>query len=319
MTTPTLGDVHVDAPLTNVALVYMQEQRKFVADRVFPVVPVNKSSGIYYEFDKGYWFRDDAKKMAPGAEFPMSGFDVTQRTYATEKYGHAFKVPMEVAANADTVVARFINGAQFVTNKLLIKRERIWAANYWKTGVWSADKVGGTDFTKWSTTATSDPIKDIDDWKREIEQETGFEPNTLVLGKLVYDRLKEHPDLVEIFKYSTMGIVNLEKLAQALEIENVYVAAAVYETAGEGATSSMSYILAPDAALLAYVAPTPSIDVPSAGYTFAWRFPGANNPRINIERIQDQKTQSSIVRGWFYVDMKLVASSLGIFISDAVD
>lgn len=319
MTQPTVGEVHVDRPLTNVAVAYLQKQTKFVADRVFPVVPRDKKTDEYTIFNKEYWFRDEADVIAPGGEFPESGFEVSYGTYNCRKYGIAHPTPVEVMANADEVVARFLRGAQWVTQKLLIRRERHFAAQYWKTGVWGADKTGGTDFTKWSDTVNSDPAKDIDAFKREIESKTGMEPNTLVLGRLVYDRLREHPDLKEVFKYTSPGIINLDKLAQYFEIENVYVASAVYDSSQEGATSNMGYILTPDAALLCYAAPEPDIELPSAGYTFAWRFPGSANPRINIERYPDRDRQREIVRGWFYVDMKAVATDLAVFLADAVD
>lgn len=36
----------------------MQNQANFIADRVFPVVPVDKQADIYTVYTKNDWFRD---------------------------------------------------------------------------------------------------------------------------------------------------------------------------------------------------------------------------------------------------------------------
>ena len=45
MPSPTPRDVHVDAALTNISIAYKQSDDAFVAEKVFPVVPVGKQSG----------------------------------------------------------------------------------------------------------------------------------------------------------------------------------------------------------------------------------------------------------------------------------
>ena len=43
MPQPTSSDVHVDAILTNISVAYIQQQGAFIANRVFPSVPVKSS------------------------------------------------------------------------------------------------------------------------------------------------------------------------------------------------------------------------------------------------------------------------------------
>lgn len=40
----TPSDVHIDKPLTNLTLAYVQDQSMFIADKVFPVVGVQSQS-----------------------------------------------------------------------------------------------------------------------------------------------------------------------------------------------------------------------------------------------------------------------------------
>ena len=41
MPQPNLNNVHIDAILTNISVAYQQAQRNFIAQQVFPIVPVD--------------------------------------------------------------------------------------------------------------------------------------------------------------------------------------------------------------------------------------------------------------------------------------
>ena len=73
MTNPTLSQVHVDAILTNASVAYIQSADNFIANKVFPIVPVDKQSDLYFKYTKEDWFRDDAKVRADGAEAAVAG------------------------------------------------------------------------------------------------------------------------------------------------------------------------------------------------------------------------------------------------------
>ena len=50
---PSRGDVHVNRPLTNISIAFLQTQEAFVADRVFPNIPVTKQSDLFFTIDRG--------------------------------------------------------------------------------------------------------------------------------------------------------------------------------------------------------------------------------------------------------------------------
>ena len=74
MSQPTSNDIHVNRPLTNISTAFIQSQSDFIADKVFPVIPVEKKSDLYYTYDKGNWFRDDAKERGPCSESAGGGY-----------------------------------------------------------------------------------------------------------------------------------------------------------------------------------------------------------------------------------------------------
>ena len=68
MPQPTASDVHVNMPLTIISIAWRQDQSEFVADQVFPNVPVQKQADRYYVYDRDNWFRAQAEKRGLAQE-----------------------------------------------------------------------------------------------------------------------------------------------------------------------------------------------------------------------------------------------------------
>jgi hypothetical protein len=134
---------------------------------------------------------------------------------------------------------------------LLLQRDIDWNASYFKTGVWATDKVGGTDFVKWSD-AGSDPISDVADIVVAFRKLTGFKPNICVLGADVMKGLKQHPDIIDRIKYTQKGIVTEDLIATLFDVDELYTS---YATAAgvSGATDFGSPAQFPDAGVQASV------------------------------------------------------------------
>ena len=77
MPQPTNTDVHVDGPLTNLSVGFKNDMKAFVADQVFPTVPVAKQTDKYFTYTQGDFFRTDAQLRAPGTESAGSGYNLS--------------------------------------------------------------------------------------------------------------------------------------------------------------------------------------------------------------------------------------------------
>ncbi|NLI59426.1 MAG: hypothetical protein GX387_13140 [Clostridium sp.] len=53
---PKMQDAHIDRALTNISVAYMQDEKSFIADKVFPRIPVKKQSDVYFIYNKGDFF-----------------------------------------------------------------------------------------------------------------------------------------------------------------------------------------------------------------------------------------------------------------------
>lgn len=326
MSAPTKSQVHIDRALTNMSVAYIQQASAFIADKVFPMVPVMKQSDRYFVYDKGDWYRDEAAERAPATESAGGGYNIDNTpSYYARKYAYHKDVTEEDRANSDAPLNPDQDAMEFVTQKLLIKRERVWANTFFKNGVWTTDLAGvnanpgANQFLQWND-ANSTPIATIKAQKTRVLELTGFEPNTLVLGSYVYDELSEHPDIVDKIKYTQKGVVTPDLLAGILDVPKVLVAKAVVNTAARGAANSMSFVQGKHALLL-YAAPRPAIKMPSAGYTFAWNGllgAGAFGNRITRIEMPWLGEGTERIEGEMAFDMKVVAADLGVFFKDAV-
>ncbi len=328
MYTPTPGDVHVNTPLTQISIAYLQQQDQFVAAQICPVIPVEKQSDRYYVYNRGDFFRDQMQKRAPGTPAASTGYRLDNTpTYFADVWAEAKPIPDQLRGNADAVLNMDRDATEFLTQQALIRREKIFAGNLFTTGKWKTDMVGQAanpgagQFLQWNDGAST-PIEDVRAGKLAIKQATGYPANTLVISEPVWLKLVDHPDLVDRVKYGqTNGgpaRITREALAAIVEIDRILVMGAIENTAGEGATDSHSFIGGKNA-LLAHVAPSPGLLTPSAAYTFGWTgYLGAGNEGNRVKRYRWEIIASDIVEIEMAFDIKLVASELGYFFSGAI-
>lgn len=330
MPQPNVNNVHIDAILTNISVAYIQNTANFIADKVFPVVPVDKKSDLYFSYTKADWFRDEAQKRADGTASAGSGYGLTTGSYQADVFAFHKDIGDQTRANADNPLNPDMEATQFVTQRLLLRREVQWTNDFFKTGVWSTDVAGtgtanqaGTywsDYVNSPTSYTSDPIAQVENAKASILSTTGYEPNTFVLGYKVFQVLKNHPMLIDRYKYTQAGaIVTEELLAQLFGVERVLVAKAVVNSSVEGnATQSLGFV-AGNSALLCYSAPNPGLLTPSAGYTFMWTgVSGGLGTTVGVSRFRMEELKADRVEGEIAFDNKVIGADLGYFWSSIV-
>lgn len=315
MPQPTSSQVHVDAILTNISVAYMQKSENFIANKVFPIVPVEKQSDKYYTYTKNDWFRDEAQLRADATESAGGGYNLSTSSYSADVWAFHKDVGDQTRANADAPINVDREAAEFVTSRLLLKMETQWVSNFFSTSIWANDVTPGN---LWSDYTNSDPLSDVEDGKRAILATTGFEPNTLVLGYDVFKELKNHPDLVDRIKYTSSNVITADMMARMFDIDRVLVSKSVKATNNEGATGAYDFTAGKNA-LLCYSAPAPGLLQPSAGYVMSWTgVSGGLGQTIGTSRIRMDSVRADRIEGEMAFDMKVVASDLGYFFSAVV-
>jgi len=314
MPQPTQSQVHVDAILTNMSVAYMNEMDSFVASRVFPTISVNKQSDKYFTYSQADFYRDQAKVRADGTESAGSGYSLSTDTYSSSVWALHKDIGDQVRANSDTPLDPDMDATRFLTHQMMIRQERDWATNYFTTSVWGNDS---TPSTLWDATG-SDPIGDIQTGINTILSDTGYLANTLVLSYNAYKTLRNHPDFVDRYKYTSADSITPELIGKVLDLPRVMVMKGVYNSAAEGATASYAQVGDKDA-LLCYVAPSAGLMTASAGYNFVWNGVGGGlGTSVAVSKYRMDWLRADrleIESAW---DFKVVSSSLGYFFSNPV-
>ena len=312
MPQPTSFDVHVDAILTNISVAYMQESYAFVASRAFPQVSVNKQTDKYFTYTQADFFRDQVQRRADGTESAGTGYGLSTASYSCDVYALHKDIGDQTRANADAPLNPDMDATRFLTQQMLIRQEVEWAAAAFTTGVWGTD---ATPSTLWDA-ASSTPIADVETAKNTVLTNTGYVPNTVIMSYKVMSALMDNSDIIDRIKYTSQDSVSEELLARLFGVDRVMVMAGTYNTAAEGATASYSQIGDKDV-LVAYVAPSAGLMVPSAGYTMLWN--GVSQgfgtstavARYRMDTLRADRIE--IESAW---DTKIVSSALGYFLSN---
>lgn len=338
MPNPTPSDVHVNRPLTAISIAYMQRAEGFVADRVFPNIPVTKQSDRYFRYDRSDLWRNQYAKRAPGTESAGSGWKIDSTpTYFADEWALHKDITDSIRNNQDEPLDMDRDATTWLSQQALISREVNWTSKYFTTGLWTgitgsaADMTGVTatpstnQFLRWDDSAST-PIQDIKAKMDTIQLLTGMRPNKFVLGRQVWTPLSDHPDIVDRIKFTSSNnnpaLVTLQAFASLIGVQEVMVMDGIQVTSPENKdfeASKTSAFIGGKAALLCYAAPSPSILQPSAGYTFSWRGQAGAGPQgQRISRFRMEHLKSDRVEGEMSYDQKLVCSDCGVFFTAAV-
>lgn len=300
---PELENVHTDAILTNISVMY--RNAAYVGTRLMPIVPVKKESDKYYIYDsKGSRFRVPDTLRAPKTESKTVDWKTTSDTYSCDEHALNDLIDDRDRDNADKPLNLEVDTVEFLTDILLLGLEmRI------KTVVLAA-LAAHVPETKWNVYADSDPISDIEAGKSAIHEVIFKDPNLLLLGRPVYDQLKHHPDILDRIKYVQKGVVTPELMASVFEVDKVIVGNAGYNTAKEGKTADYDYLWGKNA-ILAYVEPRPGLKKYSLGYVFQSK--AFKTRRARIELKHSDWFEPSMIE-----DEKIICASCGYKMSAAV-
>ncbi|KKL95297.1 hypothetical protein LCGC14_1856030 [marine sediment metagenome] len=328
MAQPDVSDVHVNALLSQLSIAHYNEPDAYVADKVFPIVYVQKQTDIYPKYDRGFFFADEGNAMlrAPGTKAVRAGFTIDKsNTFSCQNWAVGFAIPDELRANVDAPFDMDRDGTLLITELISIRRERAWASAFMAGSVWTGSSTGSdiTVGTKWDD-VTSDPIADVKAQARAVHNNVGRRPNTLLIGRIVWDRLQDHPDILDRIKGGAtpgnIAIANKANVAAVLDVERILVGDSVYRSSNEGAATLTLATIMDDDALLIYLPPRPSLLAPAGGYTFVWEsvVSGRSAPQF-MRKYRESPEKQDVLETHTWFDHVATEPLAGAFFSDVCD
>ena len=321
---PTAGDVHVNRPLTNFGQKWIQGADVYVGLRAMPNLPVIHQSDLYVVWDRADFFRDQAEERADGTESAGGSFKLTRPTYTALVYAFHKDVTDRQRANQDPGISLDNTATQYVTQKLMIRREQLFADAYMQ----GSDFWSGTDVDAiWG--GAGNPITDIRAGIEEVQGATGFRPNQMVLGRQGWNALMDNADVLARITGGSLpsepAIVQRRLLAALFELDVIHVMDAVVNSAIEGATESTGFIagassIGADDCLIYYAPTAVNLDEPTAGVQFSWTgFAGATPAGFRLKRFREEKLEADRIEGQMAFTYEVIAPELGKYFHTVSD
>lgn len=337
MTAILPSEVHLDVPLTNLVVANWQSSTNYIADRIFPSLPVAKQSDKYYVWDNGFFNRTgEVKKLAPGVEVEKVSMSLSNDNYFIEPVGLGMDFTTQALGNEDTQLNVRLSGSMTLLNKLRLDRELDFIDNFFATGVWDTEYTGvsgtptGLQVKQWNDYTDSDPIVDVTTAKTAMHLASGGVTSgtgiVMALTQDVKDKLVNHPQILARINggatTATPAMVTNQRLAEIFEVDEVLVFQAIQNTAKEGQADANSFVATKKCALYARPA-APGLMVPASGYAFTWNgLEGSNGYGVSIESFSDDELKrrniAESIRAIMSYQHKLVGSSMGVFFNSII-
>lgn len=258
---------YVDQALTNVANAWFNDQEDFIAEKLFPVVPVTKPTFLIPEFG--------TENLQLPANSVRTGLSKAKSISQTRSYKNA--QPLEEHALSGYVTKDDYkltddpfdpesDETENVLSVMALIDEKSLADKLTDTAVITNNRTL-TGTSRWSDYANSNPFEDI---KTAVTSSKFLKYNTMALSREGYLSLISHPDILDRLKWAQGGAVSLEQLKQLFGpfgIKNIYIGQARANFGEEGLDDDIQNIWGDDV-LFGYVTDKPSRKSVNGGYKF---------------------------------------------------
>lgn len=255
---------------------------------IFPIVSVAQRGGKLIEFDAEHFAEMDIER-AVGANIPEINIGYAGKDYSLTQRSLAGKVPIELMEEASAVPGIALASVAI---------ERVMSVVGLQIEIAAGDLIVATNFSgrtealagnnRWDND-NSNPAREVRSAYSSIRAAIGRDPNTLLIGKEVYDALINNKEVVERIKYSMPAIgdaIDEDALRRYFRVERLVVGGAM-----KGKKGSFKHIWG-KIALLCYtnVTPLAAQGSPSFGYTY----------RLNGYPIAEATWYNRSNRSWMY-------------------
>lgn len=312
----SVGTVHVDVLLSNLAILYRPSS--FIADQVVPYIDVRNESDLYPVFAQGDFYATDVDDLVADRTEPrVLEYSHDTATYRTQRREFAWDISDRERKNADSQLNLERNKQVGTLGRLMLKREIRCAALLRKTTNSGQLALGANAAAAWDTAATTSIETDIFTAREALRTSIGIRPNVIVIPEAVAAGMQKNTQLVGKLQY-TYGADGSRPLLEdyypvlppVLFGLRVMIPGEIKNTANEGATASYSDIWGEEVRVL-YVSPGPALEEPSVAYTFR------SEPLATRRSREDKPRKDWFATGQTIVE-KVVASSAGYEINNCL-
>mgnify|MGYP000977411903 CR=1 FL=1 len=226
----------------------------YIADKILPELMSKQKTGILGEYGFGHLRRSDdliggeamAKRVAALQRKADKFYNI--ETHALEgvvtpdDYSNV-EQPFDAESDETTSLTHLI-----LTNKEFAAVDQMFNA--------SVITQNSSPTNKFDNYSSSDPLAEFQKAQNQILDSVGMSANAAIISKKTFNALKYHPAILDVlgFKYNQIGLLTEADIAKAMDVSELIIADAVYNSSKEGQSDSLAQIWTDN--ILFYIKPS---------------------------------------------------------------
>lgn len=305
------NNVSFNPVLTDLAVEFMHDQTELVGRRLCPIFNTPRVNGIYPK-----WESENALNIpttlerAPSAPWSRTKAVVGEDTFFCRTRGHEETVDDDerdlysFAFDADAAAMGRVANVLMINHELRVH-----------TLATSSAVPTSTPSTKWDASSPT-IFADVDVAREAIHDGIGVDANLMVIGRDVFNVLKNNSDVLDRIKYVQRGVTTEDILASLFGVNSLIVAGIVRNTAQEGQAIAAAKIWGEDV-VLAHINGSQDLKAPTFMRTFSWT-DRSGPDGVMVESYREDKISSDTHRAKQATEEKIVSAAAGYYISNTL-
>lgn len=292
----------------------------FVAQRIAPVIDVDTATGNIGVIPVDQLLQSPDLERAPTSGYNRGRFSFTPDTYVTKEYGWEEAVDDNEARiyrryfDAEVIAARRAMG--FLLRALEVRVTSLFT----DTTVFTGAKTGAAA-AHWALNSSATPRADLETAIQAVYANSGMWPNTIIMNMKQFRNVRKTDDILNVIKYNDdtdpkAGKITSNVLAEVFGIQQVIIAGATKNTAGEGLTATPSQIWPDDKVFVGHIDMTGGQDFrkPTVARIFHYGEDGSTITGT-VESYREDKMRSDVLRVRHQTGEKMLYSALGYLVT----
>lgn len=224
------SNAHVVAALSDFASSY--SNGAFFADRVSPIIPVDKDSDSFFQFARKDATTDTVQIVGEQGAIPQSTIETSKATYVTLGYGQRAPVSRALQVTADPAVRPKERSTAAIMRNLMLAREIRVASKITTSGNWASGNNAAATAV-WTDQTAGVPLTDIHTALEAIPASGDDSMLIAICALEVFNALTSHPQIRDM--HGTLpGPIDEPTLAKYLKFDELLVSNTQKNTANTG-------------------------------------------------------------------------------------
>lgn len=216
--------------------------KKWISELILPTVTHSQYSGKLGKFTKQHLRIVSTIGGGKGKYRYVDSIAVDSDSFDIESHGLVDIVTKRDYKNYNSPFRPEDNKAKALQTMIFLAKEKGLADQLSNTAVITQNTTLSLAEDKYGDYLNSTPVQDFSTARNAVYDGCGEDPNTAIMNKKVWEKLRYHPQLLESlgFKENRPGGLKESELASILEVDKLLIGSAKYNSAKEGQTAVLS-------------------------------------------------------------------------------